>query len=128
MCARKFKLNCCRDAGVVVVGSFDHTLILLQIDADQQAAASTRNIGNAPQKFQRFIRLEIADSRSGKINNITRRACDAVKATRQVASNRRIQAGFPGWEKFFGKARPICAIASQRCRPGYKRPASRALQ
>src|SRR5688572_4846391 len=53
-----------RDPGAVVVSGFENFAALLEIDADDQAAALAAQPADAPQEIQGHGRLEISDGRA----------------------------------------------------------------
>ncbi len=61
------------DAQSVVVGRVKDSRILLEIDADEQAAARPAQAGDASEQIARGKGFKVADGRSRKINHAARR-------------------------------------------------------
>src|SRR5436190_11918991 len=57
-----------RNAGAVVIGSFQKGAVLLEVDADDQPAVLPAEPANAPQKIRGDFRFQISNGRAGKIN------------------------------------------------------------
>src|SRR3954454_23856611 len=57
----------------IIIGGFEHPLLFLQVNTNEQPAVAAANIRNATQEINRFLRLKVANRRSWKINNLARR-------------------------------------------------------
>src|SRR6266516_2571718 len=64
----------------IIVGALKNIAILLQIDTDEQSAILAANVGDATKEHGRFVRFKIANSVSGKIDDVT---CLYVAADRK---------------------------------------------
>ena len=80
-----------RDPLPVVVSGLDHARILLQIDADQESAATSAQSGRLSQQGERCLRSEVAESRAGKVDyppGCSLLACRQAQRPREVGAQR----------------------------------------
>jgi len=109
---QQVEIECGGNAVGIVVRRFQHANVLLQIGADQHAAMIAREFCNPSQQPERLGRFEIADRRTRKIDQRTRRMAlrrRQRKRGREIGADRQHLHFRVGRRELFGDVHQVVA-------------------